>query len=197
MNTTVSQSQIGFNPYFFNGKQIQNIYFYDNTGIVAKCRWFNDGGSNNDFKEFDLPTENIKRKNKVDYSKDVFFYIKNDERHSEGINLHIPINTIPHKFLGKQLNFETKTEKNFYDVLEIELSSVKRCHRLNDLQKIEYYYDEKKLNTITIKYKYSTELKPYGDKLKDLQEKIQNALKVDHFSKYDIERLIDAKILSV
>ena len=77
--TVIKQDQAFFNPYFIDGKQIQNIRFFNSSGVIASCKWFGDG-SNNGFPSFVLPQE-VKRKLKIDFSKNTCFYVKNNEKY--------------------------------------------------------------------------------------------------------------------
>lgn len=76
METILKTSSNYYNPNFFNGKKIENVYIFNNNGILFESctRWFGFG-SNNDYKETILDFE-VKNKRKIDFNFKGSFFVK-------------------------------------------------------------------------------------------------------------------------
>lgn len=196
-NTTIKRQSNWFNPYFLKGYQVQNIFFYDKTGIRVKTNWFTHGiDSNNNVPSFDLPTEDIKKKNKLVFDKNVFFYAKNNVQYFEGVNLYIPLSKIEHTFNGKKLRSENETERNYMESLTIKLTCIKTLYHLDSNKKLEYFPSENKQQEITIDYNYTSERTAYGKKVDRKTKKINSVLgERDKLSAYQVEKLMKAKAI--
>lgn len=192
MKNTIKKQASYFNPYFFNGLQIENIKFFDKSGVLFSVKWFTDSGSNNKYPEIELP-EDIKRKNKIIFDKDVFFYVKGRDNY----DLYLPINKINHSFTGEKLHYKTDTHTHYYSTVEIELLSVKEMHRINkETDKLEYYLSEKKPHLIEVRYNYRSEQTKLGNKIQRIKEKANQHLGIHgKLSSYQIEELIKLKII--
>jgi len=83
------------NPFFFDGKKIEDIVVFDSNGSIFNlgCGWF--GGGNNNLAEVYFP--NILSKRKIDFnSKDTFIAKQNNK-----IALFIPANIVDYKYVGE------------------------------------------------------------------------------------------------
>ena len=101
------------NPYYINGKQVHNIHFYDDTGIVASvgAGWIGTNGSNRtNIKELDQLEFN--RALKLDLTKKRHFFIKStetDHHFDEGndIYIYLPAADLTVEPLGEEASMKT------------------------------------------------------------------------------------------
>lgn len=80
MNISTLKREKFLNPFFFNGKTVADIIFYNDSGIIARVGrgWF---GSNNNLDGLDVPE--IVSKRKIDITKKLNFVVPfNDGFHS-------------------------------------------------------------------------------------------------------------------
>jgi hypothetical protein len=187
METLIQQKGEYFNPYFFNGNQVQNIYFFDSEGIKANTNWFSNNGSNNDFKEFIIPSE-IKRKLKVNFYLKHAFVVTTKKRHFEGYNLYIPIDLFNYEIKRDIKRFSTNLYDSYCDLLSIEIKSNERRHKLDENNNLEYYYNGLELNNINIKFNFKDIDTKHGKKCKKLAKEF--SVNHNNISKYDIDRIL-------
>lgn len=196
MKTTIKQDQSFFNPYFFEGKQVQNIYFFTKEGIKANTKWF--GRSNNEHPEIVFNFE-IKRKLKPDFNLNHGFYLKNNERHFEGINIYLPLSKFNYEIKENVLNYKASLRTSYYDILNIELKSKAKLHRLNENNKLEYYIDDLKYNLIEVRYNHRSIDTKHGKKCRKLADEFNKVFNVENkISFYDVDRLLsNYKIIKI
>lgn len=187
-----------FNPMFLNGKEINHIVFYDaNEGKTLlepdneNVRWFNSGGSNNDYPLVQFPFE-FKKANKIDLTrKDAFFtYYAYKYNFDKGkIVLYIPIHLLTDfKDLGEEERFQTDTEINYLHNYQFTTLAQKvEPVIIND--EVEWKTSELKPFNIQFHGYYRIELKPLGKKIEEITEKVKTVY--PGISKYTIEQIME------
>lgn len=195
--TTVIEANVtAFNPYFLQQDkklQIDRMHFFNSeTGtILFSTGWFNNGGSNNQTPKVTFPFS-ISKKREQDLTKNVAFYMPMVSKYSfdKGkIDLFIPIQLLPDfKEVKKVFRFETETAKHYQDEYSFNLLAIRKLYRLNEMEQLESYSGPEEVQEIKATGQYMQELKPFGEKVKEVTEKL-NASGLD-VSKYDIEKIL-------
>jgi len=191
------QSESYFNPYFFNGKQVNHLVFYDSingTELIPNwdgIRWFG-GGSNNDYPLMRLPFE-FKKKNIIDLTSKQAFYTSYKSKYSYDkgkIVLYIPIQLLDSfQDLGENLKFETETDKQYRHDYSFKVLAKKTEFAYNkETETATYPVSDLKEFTIQFSGHYITKLKPLGKKIETITEKIKTVC--PELSKYTIERML-------
>lgn len=174
-----------YNPFTSpNGKTIEQIIFYDETGEVftVPSPWFGTA-SNNEFKRIFFP-EDIKNRRKVDFSRNEFFTAEHPISWKTGKHntLFIPAKKVGLKCLGEKLTFKNATDRNYQTHYKFSAIAEKKRGgegaQTYELEMTGLYRIEK------------TEL---GEKCQQIAElaKTQDV----NLSSYDIERLL--KVLDI
>ena len=78
----------GFNPYFFNGEQLQKVVFYsrDQKKIIKSLKWLSTWGINNTADNLQLNCEEVKNKRKLTFDGSTFLIGKKGEK-----SIYLPI----------------------------------------------------------------------------------------------------------
>jgi hypothetical protein len=195
--TTIKQEQSFYNPYFFNGKKIDNIVFFKEGQIIAVTNWFKERGSDNDYPSFNL-NEEIKLKRKIDFNSKNSFIAKTTEdinTYEANYTLYIKLDNYDYSLLGESLNYETDTHKHYKSKLKISLDSVKRVLSYNkekDETKSDYIFDN---YLISVDYGFRSEKKPKQKKIEKL-EKLFNDKNLG-LNQWQIKELLNICNLSV
>lgn len=122
MVLTSFKSQIqggnGYNPYFYEGREIKNIIFFKDGKILGKTRWFT---SNNEYPTiaFDF---SIVKKIKEDLQGKQAYYMKakNDSFIRETTyNLYIHADLVNFKSLGEKIHMDTDTYTSYIEQYEV------------------------------------------------------------------------------
>lgn len=141
VKSIIKQSASWYNPYSFEGKEVDSIRFYNESGEIVSINWF---GSNNDYPELNLPFE-IRRAIKLNFTKKDAFYMKaKDCSYASRVDIYIHESLLNLQNLGekrtdydtsiqyrteytisvqaskKQVQFDKKLDKAFYTVSDIE-----------------------------------------------------------------------------
>ena len=114
MTTTQTTSQLVksasfYNPYFFEGRQIHKICFFNSDGVIISVNWF---GSNNKYPTLVIPSE-IKRKNKVDFLSKTAFYVSAPDKGKGYIYIYVPANLVNLQDIGESVYFDNENETQY------------------------------------------------------------------------------------
>lgn len=177
MQNVIHSMQNWYNPFCSpSGKQIEQIIFYDKTGVVLKTvsAWF---GSNNAFKRVFF-SEDIKNRRKVNFDKNEFFTADFENYGKQVHTLFIPTEKIGFECLGEKLSFETKRERSYLTHYKISAEVEFKQHK-----------EGVHLHEITFTGFSRSEKTQFGQRCEDLSElaKSQDV----KLSAYDIERLLN------
>lgn len=183
-----------YNPMFLNGRQIEHLVFYDadkGTEILNGwdgLRWF---GSNNNYPLIRFPFE-FKKANKVDLTRKDAYYTTFQHTYSYDkgkIVLYIPIHLVDSfTDLGEVLQFETDTEKNFRHSYSFKVMAQSDEYYLDEFEELKSRTTELKECTIEFSGRYRMELKPFGEKVKTITERIKTVY--PEISVYDVEKIM-------
>ncbi len=182
-----------YNPMFLNGKQINHLVFYDHKtgnkllGNWEGLRWF---GSNNKYPLIRFPFE-FKRANKIDLSRKDAFYVSHTKSYQtrKEIALYIPISLMEEfKDLGEKMDFETDTEKHYRHDYSFNVMAKCDEYYLNENEEFKSRVTDIKYTTITFSGQYRTELKPFGQKVNAITEKVKTVY--PEISSYLIEQML-------
>jgi hypothetical protein len=77
-----------FNPYFFNGEQLQKVVFYskETKKIIISLKWISTWGLNNTADNLQLNCEEVKNKRKLTFDGSSFLIGKKGEK-----SIYLPI----------------------------------------------------------------------------------------------------------
>lgn len=191
MKTTIKQIEQGFNPLFLEtetGKnlEINHFVFYDyltgkevvnNEGSIYEfyenIRWFNNSGSNNEFPILIFDFSIIKKKDH-NLTRNYAYYVNYKSKYSFDKNkivVFIPVQILTNYKTEKDVfQFETETEKKYFDMFFFDVKAVKREYRINDLKEIQYYNGELKTHTLKFHGYYKNVKTDLGKKIDLIKE---------------------------
>ena len=119
--TILARQESWFNPYFFNGNEVNKIIIFNENGEIFNFRWLGYG-SNNDTDKLFFDFE-IKRAIKVDFSRKYAFYHKVISR--DEFNIYIPADFIQFEDKGSIKKYENIYGHSVYQVFEIKVFCIK------------------------------------------------------------------------
>jgi len=185
INSIIKQTASWYNPYSFEGKEIDRIRFYNESGEIVSINWF---GSNNDYPELRLPFE-IRRAIKLKFTnKDAFYMKAKDCDYAPNrIDIYIHESLLNLKNLGETKHeFETQIQyKTKYCVTVNSSKKQASYDKVHD--KLIYSVSDIELREIEFSGNHRFEKNEEGNRL---QEIISIAKECGlNWSEYDIKNL--------
>ena len=181
---------------FFDSEIGKEILTEGNTNI----RWFGKS-SNNEFPTIIFDFETPKKSKEINFTNKKPFYINYESRYNfdKGkIVLYIPIQLLNNfKYLGEVFDFETETEIKYKPTYSFDVNASKidlhECNKTkeNNFKGYEYRTSEIKEHTIIFNDYYKTVLKPLGEKIELISNKL-NEIGIENVYKYDLEKMLSA-----
>lgn len=184
VKSIIKQSASWYNPYSFEGKEVDRIRFYNESGEIVSINWF---GSNNDFPELNLPFE-IRRAIKINFTKKDAFYIKaKDCSYASRIDIYIH-----ESLLNLQNSGEKKTEQTTRIDYRTEYTisvqaSKKQMNYDRELDKVTYNISDVEQRDITFYGNYRSEKNDEGARLQNIMTIAKECGL--NWSEYDIQNL--------
>lgn len=129
----------GYNPFYFEGRYVNDFYFFHNGEVVATSNWF---GSNNDYRWIEFPFD-FKLKRKLDLGSKEAFYMTNSDNYSgeRRWDIYIPVKLL--EGFEKKENVKgwtSDTTQNWHDTFSFLLKGEKRHPQKNGIGEIEWVY---------------------------------------------------------
>lgn len=160
-----------------NSYELDKIYFYDKNGIVYvnSKSWF----SNNSFNVFLRTSKEIKRKTKIDFSKEIPFIIRAKDDYDKRYDLYLPIKDFDLQISYRKTQATIMEDVKFYDELN-QLCVFSYCVKFlnNKLFDINNEYQEhlKKIDNLNLTSQkvFLAELEIIQDLAKQYYEENQN-----------------------
>lgn len=184
VKSIIKQTLAWYNPYSFEGKEVDSIRFYNESGEIVSINWF---GSNNDFPELNLPFE-IRRAIKMNFTKKDAFYIKaKDCSYASRIDIYIHESLLNLQNLGKK-----KTERaNCIDYITEYTISVQASKTQmkydRELDKVTCNISDVEQRDITFYGNYRSEKSEEGMRLQNIMTIAKECGL--NWSEYDIQNL--------
>lgn len=133
---TILSRESGYNPFFLDEREVEQLIFFDKGQIVTRVRWF---GGNNSYKQIILPFE-IKKVIKEDLNKKSAFRMtfKKDGTGQLCWLVYIPISLVSGIYGASQTK-ETWQYIESYTELKITIRGIKLIPSLNkETRLLEY-----------------------------------------------------------
>jgi hypothetical protein len=167
----------GFNPFFFEGKQIKKILFFRDGKILGETDWFL---SNNETPKVYFDFE-ISRKIKIDLQTKQAFYTKaKQEYYTRDVeyDLYIHADLVNFKALGEKEHIDTDTHTSFIEHYSVDLFCLMRGFSNFQMHTI----------TFTARRVSRTETKEFGNEI----ERIGKMLKEKNVNipSYELQYLV-------
>lgn len=184
VKSIIKQTANWYNPYSFEGKEVDRIRFYNENGEIVSVNWF---GSNNDFPELNLPFE-IRRALKLNFTKKDAFYIKaKDCSYASRIDIYIHESLLNLQNLGEKRK-EYNTDIRYRTEYVISVHASKKQMKLDkELDKVIYSTSSVELHNIIFSGNYRFEKNDEGKRLQDIRQVVEEC-GLD-LSECDIQRL--------
>lgn len=185
VKSIIKKSASWYNPYSFEGKEVDRIRFYNESGEIVSINWF---GSNNDYPELNIPFE-IRRAIKLNFSKKDAFYMKaKDCDHAPGrIDIYIHESLLNLQNLGeKRTDYNTSIQyKTEYKIFVN--SSKKQVQYDKELDKAVYSVSDIEQRDIIFCGNYRFEKNDEGNRLQNIMSIAKKCGL--NWSEYDIQNL--------
>lgn len=160
-----------------NSYELDKIYFYDKNGIVYvnSKSWF----GNNSFNVFLRTSKEIKRKTKIDFSKEIPFIVRAKDDYDKRYDLYLPISDFDLQISYRKTQATIMEDVKFYDEIN-QLCVFSYCVKFlnNKLFDINNEYQEhlKKIDNLNLTSKkvFLAELEIIQDLAKQYYEENQN-----------------------
>lgn len=113
------------NPYLVNGKQLANIIFYNEGGVVldTDSSWFRDYNLG-DIKKVFLEVDEVKNRRKVNFSRNEVFLV--------GHVLYIPAELVNLTWIEEK-EYDRGANNVYYDVFKFNVWSETRLASINEI----------------------------------------------------------------
>lgn len=134
MKTILVKNVSWYNPYFFNGMEVEKVNIYDKNGVLFGFKWI---GSNNITSDVTFNFE-TKRAIKLNFDRKDSFYIKKDGK----ITIYIFHGLINYQYIDRKKRYETEMGYQLYDVYSIALNCKKTLYKKVNDDFISYYSDQ-------------------------------------------------------
>lgn len=121
--------EICLNPFFFEGKEINNIIFYKEGKIIANVNWF---GSNNVYKSVEFDFE-VKKAVKINLNRKDSYYLRNDKEWCKSYDLYICSDLVELKSLGISEGAKCWYHTETHETFEIKLFGERYKYFRNEL----------------------------------------------------------------
>jgi hypothetical protein len=190
--TNLIQQKDFWNPLHINGlHEIDAIHIYKNNQVLASFRWLSIIGGNNDYPLLSIDAD-IKRANKVDMTKNAFFYVRTQKSYSSDkvYDVYMPAELVQFKAGKEVIDWKDKTTVCYKRNYSITLTRY---------QKKEHAYDKKEdKHSVAIVDHYGvldftlysrTIETPLGKNCVQLSKEIKEKCGVE-LSSYDIEKIL-------
>lgn len=189
--TRLERTQDFWNPLFINGKyEVNNVNIYDKGQVVCSFRWLSDNGSNNDYPLLQIDGD-IKKKIKIDLTKDEFFYIRaNKPNKAESVyDVYIPASLVLYVRGKEVLDWKTKTEKHYKvnHSISLPLFSKKECYL--DENKEAKWRTVEHSGVLSFQLHGRFEVTEFGDTCQAIADNLRKKENMD-ISQYDIEKIL-------
>lgn len=176
-----------YNPFEVNGKQIEDIHFFDENGIQASTGrgWF--GQSNNPYPTiiFNFKTTN---KRKPDFTLKHGFLLPTKSRYATdkgNKDLYLPLSQLHYTIECNKVGYEGKQEIQYFDRMEFEARA-------------QYNNDPTEDNIIEFMFNFRYKATDYGKHIQDFTDKLNNRAGLNlHTGKVeDLLEVADVKLKS-
>lgn len=131
MKTILVKNVSWYNPYFFNGKEVESVNVYNENGVIFGFNWIGSNNITNDVA-FDFET---KKAIKLNFNRKDSFYIQKDGK----ITIYIYHELINYKYIGRKKRYETEMGYQVYDVYSISLNCKKILYKKVNDDFVSYY----------------------------------------------------------
>lgn len=161
------------NPFYYDGKEINTIYFYEDGNIIASTKWL---GSNNPYNWIEFPFEinNVKARTLLNLNRvGAFIVLNHADKYSRDYNLYIHTSMVKLNFVRKEEYTKTWYMTGTQDVFSIELYGNRRKYG-DENGRSKYGY-----NVDTYKEEFSTNVDTKNtaewNKCSKMAEEMKNA----------------------
>lgn len=134
MKTILVKKENWYNPYFFNGKEVESVNVYNKNGIIFRFNWIGSNNITNDVT-FDFET---KKATKLNFDRKDSFYIQKDGK----ITIYIYHELINYKYIGREKKHKTEMGYSLYDTFSITLNCKKILYKKVNDDFVSYYSDQ-------------------------------------------------------
>lgn len=131
MKTILVKSVSWYNPYFFNGMEVEKVNIYNENGVIFGFKWIGSNNITNDVT-FNFET---KKAIKLNFDRKDSFYIRKDGK----ITIYIYNELVNYKYIGRDERFKTEMGYQVYDVYSIALNCKKILYKKVNDDFVSYY----------------------------------------------------------
>lgn len=178
MKTKLEKSASWFNPYFFDGMEVEKVNIYNENGIIFGFKWIGSNNITNNVA-FDFET---KKAIKLNFDRKDSFYIRKDGK----ITIYIHHELVNYKYIGREKRFETEMGFRVYDVYSIALNCKKILYKKVNDDFVSYYSEQGDFDFEIENFVESVD-SSLADECKQISKKCAEA--GVNLSFYDIQRL--------
>lgn len=134
MKTILKRNASWYNPYFFNGMEVEKVNIYNENGVIFGFNWIGSNNITNDVT-FNFET---KKAIKLNFDRKDSFYIKKDGK----ITIYIFHGLINYQYIDRKKRYETEMGYKLYDVYSIALNCKKILYKKVNDDFVSYYSDQ-------------------------------------------------------
>ena len=178
MKTILVKNASWFNPYFFNGMEVERVNVYNEDGTIFGFNWIGSNNITNDVT-FNFET---KKAIKLNFKRIDSFYIRKDGK----ITIYIYHKLINYKYIGRDKKFETEMGYHVYDIYSITLNCKKILYKKVNADFVSYYSEQGNFDFEIESFIESVD-SPLAKECKRISEKCEDA--GVNLSYYQVERL--------
>lgn len=184
MKTILTKKANWYNPYFYNGMEVEKVNLYNENGVIFGFNWIGSNNITNDVA-FDFET---KKAIKLNFERKDSFYIQKDKK----ITIYIHHDLINYKYIGREEKFKTELGCQLYDIYSITLNCKKRLYKKINDDFVPYYSAQGDFD-FEIETFFESVDSSFAKECKQIAEKCNEAL--IKLSYYEIARL--KKIINI
>lgn len=178
MKTILVKNVSWYNPYFFNGKEVESVNVYNKNGVIFGFKWIGSNDITNDVA-FDFET---KKAIKLNFNRKDSFCIQKDGK----ITIYIYHELINYKYIGREKKFETEMGYQLYDIFSITLNCKKILYKKVNDDFVSCYSEQGNFDFEIQNYVESIDTY-FGKECKQISEKCGEV--GVNLSYYEIEKL--------
>lgn len=178
MKTILVKQSSWYNPYFFNGMEVEKVNIYNETGVIFGFNWIGSNNNTNDVT-FDFET---KKAIKLNFERKDSFYIRKEGK----ITIYIHHEFINYKYIGMDEKYKTELGYSVYDIYSITLNCKKTLYKKVNDDFVSYLSEQGNFDFEIEVFVKSVD-SDFAKECKQISEKCKEA--GVNLSYYDIQRL--------